>query len=121
MHSVRVRKNYDSLEEWEKDRFWACFKFLYLMDSDDPLPNGQKRNYPVRTNANSGEGFLYECQSKFQEIVGIHATTCEHRTNFFGYFHRMYIMYVEISLFRADRILRGEGAEKLPKLFENKL
>ena len=30
-------------------------------------------------------------------------------------------MYVEISLFRADRILRGEGGETMPKVFENKL
>ena len=115
MNNTRVRKNYDSLETWEKDRFWACFKFLYLMDSDDTLPNGQKRSYvvPITPNTNSqGEfsnTFTYECKSKFQEIIGIHATTCEHRTNFFGYFHRMYLMYVEIALFRADQILRGRG------------
>ena len=122
---ARVRKNYDSLEDWERQRFWACFKFLYLMDSDDTLTNGKKRNYVVpitpRTDSKGefSDTFIYECQSKFQEIIGIHATTCEHGTNFFGYFHRMYLIYVEIALFRADRILRGVGGEVTPKVFEN--
>ena len=31
----KVRKWYSSLEKWEEDRYWACFRFLYLMKPDE--------------------------------------------------------------------------------------
>ena len=92
---VKVRKWYSNLEKHEEERYWACFQFLYMMNPDDNFTYIAPGNY------------LHHCKSKHDEIVAIHATCCVHRTNFFGHFHRNYLIYVELYLNKADWILRG--------------
>ena len=101
--------------EWETVRYWTAFKFLSLMDADDTLSQNKKRFFMTAESTTTRDDRLVltdfkrtECRSKFDELICLHCTTCEHMTNFFGYFHRNYMLYLEIALYRGEKMLKGE-------------
>ena len=67
---VKVRKSYNSLDEFERRRFWDAFKMLTLMKADDNInvfnDDGTKGNIPRSYPFNLGRtSHTFICQSKF--------------------------------------------------------
>ena len=112
---LRQRKDLKNMGKWETLRYWTAFKFLSLMDADDALSDNRTRFFMTAEESTLDGDDLkltnfkrIQCRSKFDELICLHCTTCEHMTNFFGYFHRNYMLYLEIGLYRGEKMLKGE-------------
>ena len=105
---LRQRKDLKNMGKWETLRYWTAFKFLSLMDADDALSDNRTRFFMTAEESTLDGDDLkltnfkrIQCRSKFDELICLHCTTCEHMTNFFGYFHRNYMLYLEIALYQG--------------------
>ena len=78
----------DEVTKLEAQRFWACLMFLEIMPPKLGKKGGSEWKYAVYSETMDKVDYIYTPQCRYDEFVASHASACEHRTEYFIYYHR---------------------------------
>ena len=108
----RVRKDYRSLQPFERQRFFYCLKMLEILPPQEP---GNKRVFHVAWKYEDGQRYYKTVEpiNIHDEFIGSHQTSCEHSMPYFAYYHRHLVVCVEMALNYAEEVLIA-GPKRLP-------
>lgn len=116
----RVRRSLTALAGTaERKSYFYCLKMLGVLP---PPPNSEFDNWvfytlPILYNKPQGQNRpLYTPKCLHDVLIASHATTCEHGSLFFSFYHRNLMILLELFLNFAHEVLK-EGFTKLEKIY----
>jgi hypothetical protein len=117
LSAMKVERGGKLVANDERKSYFMCLKMLDILP---PPPNSDFVNWTFYTPAQprSEGSTLYKPKCLHDVLISSHATSCEHSTLYFAYYHRHLTMLFEIFLNLAHQILKG-GEKALNAVYPN--
>jgi hypothetical protein len=112
----RIRKSLTALTGTdERKGYFYCLKLLAVLPVP-PKSGYEKWVFYPPPSYSSAEPVAYTPKCLHDLLIASHATTCEHTSLYFAFYHRNLMILTELFLNLAHQVLR-EGLKKLEKVY----
>ena len=93
---ILIWKDIATADPHELERFLACLKFLFIMPPKHLHNDDKGKGKWIITTRGKETNYYPQC--RYDEFIASHASSCEHSTRFFAYYHRHLMSMYSLAL-----------------------